>query len=118
MKVIISGSRSFNDYGFVADKLDHYLSKYNSELEIVHGGAKGVDTLAKNYALERGIKHVPFVADWYNLGLRAGPVRNREMAEYGDALIAFYDGKTERSGTLDMINAAKEAGLKIRIVNI
>jgi hypothetical protein len=42
-------------------------------------------------------------------------VRNKEMAEYGDALIAFHDGQSK--GTANMIKIAKEKGLKVRVIN-
>jgi hypothetical protein len=57
-----------------------------------------------------------FEADWKKYGKSAGPIRNSEMADYGDALIAFFNG--ESKGTLDMINKAKKKKMPITIINI
>ena len=56
-----------------------------------------------------------FPADWKKYGKSAGYVRNSEMAEVAESLIAFWDGKSR--GTKNMIDIAKNKGLKVRIVN-
>jgi len=111
-KVIIAGTRTFEDYPLLKERCDYYLQNYD-EIEIVSGGARGADFLGERYAVDKGYKLSKFVANW-DLGPKAGPIRNRQMAEYADALIAFWDG--ESKGTLNMINVAKELGLKVKIV--
>ncbi|WP_213279298.1 DUF2493 domain-containing protein [Chryseobacterium indologenes] len=113
-KVIIAGTRTFEDYSLLKERCDYYLQNYH-EIEIVSGGAKGTDFLGERYAVESGYKLSKFLANW-DLGPKAGPIRNRQMAEYTDALIAFWDG--ESKGTLNMIKVAKELGLKMKIVRI
>jgi hypothetical protein len=113
MRVIIAGSRDFDDY----DKLCHfcdYVLRDQKEIEIVSGTAKGADQLGERYAVERGYPVKQFPADW-NKGKSAGYFRNEEMAKYGDALIAFWNGTSK--GTENMINLAKQYNLKIRIYN-
>jgi len=82
----------------------------------VSGTARGADQLGERYAKERGYFIQRFPADWNAYGKAAGYIRNRKMAEYADALIAFWDGKSR--GTLNMISLAKECGLQIRIKHI
>ncbi|WP_197026348.1 hypothetical protein [Polaribacter sp. Hel_I_88] len=55
-----------------------------------------------------------FPAEWNKFGKAAGPVRNKEMAIYADALIAFWDGKSR--GTKNMIQLAKQNGLLLKVI--
>ena len=111
MKIIIAGSRDFNDYEKLCEVCDYMLSK-QSEIEIVSGAARGADLLGEKYAKEKGYSIKQFKPDW-SIGKSAGFLRNKEMAEYADALIAFWDNKSK--GTKHMINLAKEKGLKVKI---
>lgn len=112
MKVIIAGGRRFYDYDLLKRKCDYFL-RDKKGVEIVSGNAKGADELGERYAKEMVYPIKLFKADW-KLGRFAGFLRNREMANYADALIAFWDGKSR--GTKNMIEEAKEKGLLIRIV--
>jgi predicted Rossmann fold nucleotide-binding protein DprA/Smf involved in DNA uptake len=115
IKVIVAGTRTFNDYELLKAKLDFYFkNRKNEEIEIVSGMAKGADTLGEKYAREKGIKIKQFPAQWATLGKRAGYERNKEMASYATHCICFYDGKSK--GTGHMINLAKSFNLHIRIV--
>lgn len=111
MKVIIAGSRTFNDYKTLKEVCDHMLSN-STDIEIVSGTARGADLLGEQYAKERGYPIKQFIPDWDGLGKKAGYVRNEEMAKYSDALIAFTNGS---KGTQHMINLANQYGLKIEV---
>lgn len=111
MKIIIAGSRDFNDYETLKKVCDFMLSRQD-EIEIVSGGARGADKLGESYAKEKGYPIKQFPADW-SKGKGAGYIRNEDMARYGDALIAFWDG--ESKGTEHMINLAKKHGLKVKV---
>ena len=113
-KVIVAGTRYFNDYNLMRTKLDCFL-KNLTNVEIVSGAARGADTLGERYAKEHNMQIKQFPADWDKYGKRAGYIRNSQMADYADYLVAFWDGKSR--GTLLMINLAKEKGLKIKVVN-
>ena len=113
-KVIIAGGRNFNDYELLRKKCDHMLSE-QSDIEIVSGKARGADSLGERYAKEKGYDVKEFAAQWDKFGKSAAYKRNAEMAEYADALIAFWDG--ESKGTKHMINLAKEKNIKIKVVN-
>ena len=113
-KVIVAGSRDFDDYPLLCWKLDKLLSQKNGEVEIVCGMARGADTLGEQYAKERGIPVRYFPADWRTLGQSAGYQRNVQMAQYADALVAFWDGRSK--GTKHMIDTAQRFKLDIRVV--
>ena len=116
-KVIIAGSRRFNDYPLLCEKCDILLSQKHQthDIVVISGTARGADTLGEQYAYERGYSVERFPADWRNLGKQAGIVRNRQMAEVADALIAFWDGKSH--GTEHMITHAKSHDLLVRVIN-
>ena len=113
-KVIIAGGRNFNDYQLLCKTCDHMLSK-QSDIEIVSGKARGADSLGERYAKERGYQVKEFPAQWDKFGKSAGYKRNAEMADYADALIAFWDNQS--TGTNHMINLAKEKKIKVKVVN-
>lgn len=110
MKTIIAGGRDFNDYQALCDKLT--LHKY-SITEVVCGGARGADALGKRWAEENNIPVKMFPARWNLHGRSAGMVRNVEMAEYSDQLIAFWDGQSP--GTRHMIGTATALHLDVSI---
>lgn len=111
-KVIIAGGRDFNDMELLTAYCDNVLSR-KKNVEIVSGGCKGADRLGEIYSVCRGHTIIPFPADWEKHGKAAGPIRNKQMADYADALIAFWDGKSR--GTKNMIDTATEKRLLIRV---
>ncbi len=111
MKMIIAGGRDFMDMGGLS-KVMYSLKKWPDE--IVCGEANGADRLGKLWAQGRSIKVASFPADWSAHGRGAGHIRNREMAEYSDALLAFWDG--ESKGTENMIEEATKLGLFVKVV--
>lgn len=115
MRVIIAGSRSITDYRIIEKAIETSGLMYDIT-EIISGGARGVDSLGEIYANEHDILIRRFLANWNKYGKRAGYVRNQEMAMYGDALIAIWDGKSK--GTSHMIDIAEEMGLHVFILKI
>ena len=114
-KVIVAGGRDFNDYELLRNKLDFLLQdKEKSAVEIVSGTANGADKLGERYAFANSIQVKCFPANWEAFGRSAGYKRNKQMAEYADALVAFWDGKSK--GTEHMINLAEEYNLQIRVI--
>ena len=112
-KVIVAGGRDFDDYPMMVQYLDFVFSETKEDIEIVCGMARGADSLGKRYAEERGYAAKKMAANWSLHGRSAGYVRNVEMANYADALVAFWDGKS--SGTAHMIKTAQSKHLKIRV---
>lgn len=113
MKVIIAGGRDFDDYKLLCRYVDKILSRQNN-VEIVSGTAKGADRLGERYANEHGLPIKRFPAQWNVYGKSAGYIRNVEMADYGDALIVFWDGMS--NGTQHMMDAAEERQLPMRTI--
>lgn len=117
MKTIIAGSRTFTDYKLLCDSCEVIIkSELTRITEVVSGGARGADRLGERYADERNIPVKVFKAYWDILGKKAGILRNLQMAEYADQLIAFWDGKSK--GTKHMIDSARKAGLKVYIIRV
>jgi len=84
--------------------------------EVVSGGAKGADYLGEEYAKRNKIDLTIFPAKWDDFGRSAGYIRNSEMADYADALIALWDGVSK--GTKHMIDLAKSKSLKVYIYEL
>jgi hypothetical protein len=104
MKVIIAGSRHmpFSDYPKVAVAAKRWQNTCGPIAEVVCGMAKGADTFGMKWAIcEAGLPVKKFPADWNKYGNGAGLVRNREMRDYADGLIAFV--YNDSPGTTDMI---------------
>ena len=110
MRVVIAGGREFGDYELLREICDEHILP---DSEIVSGGARGTDTLGERYAKETGRGLKIFPADWNKHGKGAGHIRNKQMAEYSDMLIAFWDG--ESKGTKNMIDTSKRLGLIVYV---
>lgn len=109
MKVAVIGSRNiiFEEFGkILPEKTD----------EIVSGGAKGIDTCAKKYALENNIKITEFLPNYNHYGRGAPLRRNIEIIEYADYVIALWDGKSK--GTEFVIKECKKRGKKVDVHTI
>lgn len=124
MKIIVAGPRDFKNkntvysgISLVLQRLKDTYGKLNN-LEIVQGGANGVDALALQYAQENHIPYKTFNADWNKYNRAAGPIRNEQMAKYGEVLIAFKNQEHPTRGTENMIQTASKYNLKIFIVSI
>ena len=113
-RVIIAGSRGFDDYQTLSESCDFFL-KNKENVVIISGHAVGADQLGERYANERGYPLEVYPADWKTYGKSAGFKRNEQMGDIANALIAFWDG--ESHGTKHMIEYARSKGLKIRIYN-
>ena len=107
MKLAIIGSRNIDDIA-----IDKYIPEATTE--IVSGGAKGVDTLAKLFAQKNGLILTEFLPR-YDLYGKVAPIkRNREIAEYADEAIAFWDGRSK--GTDHAIGFFKKLGKKVTVI--
>ena len=121
-RIIIAGSRKFNDYPKMVKELDnlriHLINSINP-IEIVSGHAPGADTLGEKFAKEYDYPLKIFPAEWDKYGKAAGPIRNEQMAKYAaeadrGILIAFPIG--ESRGTKNMIKLAERYGLEVNII--
>lgn len=113
MKVIIAGSR---DIVYYSPQLTCAVIESGFDItEVVSGCAKGIDTLGEEWAFGGDIPVSRFPADWNKHGKAAGPIRNRQMAEYADAAIVIHNGS---KGSLNMIQTMKKLGKPVYEVNL
>ena len=110
MKIAIIGSRNLKVL-----ELEKYLPEDTTE--IVSGGAKGIDSCAKEYALKSKIKITEFLPKYEKYGRVAPLKRNDLIIDYSDMVLAFWDGKSR--GTKYVIENCKRKNkpLKIYIAN-
>lgn len=117
--LLIAGSRTFNNYDLLKRWCDFFLQNQKGTIHIVSGGARGADTLAEQYAKERGYQLHVFPADWNRYGNRAGYIRNEEMhefiaKEYKRGVVCFWDGQSK--GTAHNFELSKTYNNPLRIV--
>lgn len=106
MKIAVTGSRNLT-----VDNLEKYLPK--DVTEIVSGGARGIDTCAKEYAKANGIKLTEFLPEYEKYGRSAPLKRNLQIIDYADLVLAFWDGKSR--GTKYVIENCKARNKKVRV---
>ena len=106
MKIAIIGSRSLSP-----DNIGNYIQEND---EIVSGGAKGVDACAEEYAKSKGLKLTRFLPQYDRYGNAAPLIRNKQIVEYADKVIAFWDGKSK--GTRYVIEYAKKIGRACEVI--
>lgn len=109
MKLAVIGSR-----GLTSIDIGKYIPK--NVTEIVSGGAKGIDVLAKQYALVNNIKLVEFLPDYSKYGRFAPLKRNQDIVNYADEVFAFWDGKSK--GTKYVIDYCAKTSKKCTIINL
>lgn len=118
LRVLVCGGRDYTDYVTLCRVLNR-IHHRNGIATIIHGAARGADTLGGQWAHSRGIPVEEYPADWNTHGLRAGPVRNGRMLResHPDLVVAFPDDtprhRAGRSGTAHMVRIAREAGVPV-----
>lgn len=115
MKLAVVGTRTFNDYKKLEQKIAE-LAVFHDIERIVTGDAPGADALALRWAKKNGYPFTKYVADWNQFGKAAGPMRNQIIVNNADMLLAFWDGVS--TGTADSIKKAKKKGIKVEIMRI
>lgn len=107
MKLAIVGSRSFDNYERLLGVMGIFYECHTSFHTIVSGGAKGADKLGERWAEYWHIPIEQYLPDWNKNGKAAGFLRNQQIVDACDMVLAFWDGKS--SGTKDTIERAKRA---------
>lgn len=117
MKVIVAGGRDFTDETTMHKELVKLFDAgvFDEHAELVCGMARGADMTANHLwtAIYRNKIH-EFYPDWNGLGKRAGFVRNKQMGDFADILIAFWDG--ESRGTKHMIDYMRSLGKPVYVI--
>jgi len=114
LTVLVCGGRTYNN----KETIYEVLSSIHKETPIsvlIHGAAKGADTLAGCWARENNIKEKQYPALWNTYGKAAGSIRNQKMLDDNtvELVIAFPGGK----GTADMVERAKKANIEVREIS-
>jgi len=122
VKLIVAGTRTFNDYNSMSNKIMELLIELsekgyniqNDNVTIISGMASGADMLGVQFSLDFNLKLKQYPANWSKYGKPAGMIRNKQMAKVGNVLIVFWDGIS--TGTKSMISIAKKEGLEVKII--
>ena len=110
MRILVCGGRDYGDCQALSDALDAVHAEH-PVTQLIHGAARGADSLAAAWARSRGIPALAFPADWKKDGKAAGFVRNARMLRNGcpELVVAFPGGK----GTAHMVHLAKQSGVPV-----
>ncbi len=113
MKILICGDRNWSNYWVIYD----VLSKLDRTSLIIHGAAKGADTIAGTIAGALNFTVLPVPAEWDKYGKAAGPIRNKKMLDMKpDLVIAFHNNLEESRGTKNTIEQAKKLNIETQVI--
>src|SRR5262245_16043033 len=113
MKVLVCGGRTYANRSMLNKVLSDLHATQPFTL-LIHGGAKGADLLAMEWAVRNSVDSRSFPADWDTHGPAAGPIRNSQMiAEQPDLVVAFQGGR----GTQDTVTKARAAGIEVHQIS-
>lgn len=107
MRVLVCGGRDYTDYTHVKSVLDEL-----KPTTVIHGNARGADTLASQYARENKLDEIACPANWDLYGKSAGVIRNGMMLKHEPDLVVAFPGGP---GTAHMVSIATAAGFKVRV---
>lgn len=117
MRILVCGSRDWNDYRMISDAL---IDNYSLPFVVIEGEARGADRMAAEWAerWHQPVELLRFPANWNKYGRAAGMIRNQQMLDEGkpDLVLAFHDDLEHSKGTKDMVNRARRAGIEVRVI--
>jgi hypothetical protein len=111
MKVAVVGSRDFPRL----DLVRQFVWEQERTTVIVTGGAHGVDEAALMEARRLGMDYELYLPEWQIFGKRAGALRNQQIVDAADEVVAFWDGKSR--GTQITMDMAKRAGKPLKVIS-
>ena len=113
IKVLICGDRNWTDARTVRD----FVKSLPTGAIIIHGAAKGTDSIAGEEGNKHGYEVRAYPADWERYGRAAGPIRNQQMLdlERPQLVVAFHDNLDSSRGTKDMVQRAKCLGIPVKL---
>ena len=113
MRVLVCGSRHFNNYELLEKTLETIPIT-----TIIEGEARGADTLARIYGERRSLDVLPFPAKRDEHGKAAGPIRNAQMLREGQPELVVAFRSSNSRGTQNMINQARKAGVEVKVIDV
>lgn len=118
MKILICGGRDFNDEDLMVENINQLLDELGlveAQITIISGMARGADLMAYELALHNGIETIVMPADWNKYGKSAGFIRNLQMLNHADYVLAFWDNKSK--GTEHTIVNAQKRNITVKVIN-
>jgi len=99
--ILVCGDRKWTDRALVTAA----LARFPKSVTVIHGGAKGADTIAGEEAARLGMNVAVYNAEWERYGRGAGPIRNERMLKEGrpHTVLAFHDDLANSKGTASML---------------
>lgn len=120
IRLLIAGSRTFDDYGRLEMECKELLLSLAplqpTDICIISGTAKGADKLGERFAEKYGFCIERFPANWDLYGKSAGYIRNRQMSFVANYALIFWDGKSK--GTEGMVGLCKEQNINLKVILI
>jgi len=120
-KVLCCGDRNWNDWKPINSVLEE-LKSPTRDIVVIHGKARGADSMCGFIANKLGYEVKEYKADWEQYGKAAGPIRNRQMLQEHKTdepiqeVIAFHDDIEQSKGTKNMIEQAQKHGIRVRLI--
>lgn len=113
-RILITGSRDWTDEKAIFNAItEEVFGKDVTQITLIHGAARGADSIADKVARFYNLHVEVYPADWQAHGKAAGPIRNQQMIDLGaDVCLAFPKG--ESRGTRHCMKQAKKAGITVR----
>ncbi len=130
VKIIVTGGKTFENRKLIYKTLDSVLAAFPG-FTLLNGKGKGCETHAGEWADLKDVKTIDMPIDWKNVHVegadvregpygqfnaQAGMMRNRKMIPEGTHLVAFWDGTDTDLSTKIMVDMAKKAGLKVKVI--
>lgn len=114
MRVLVTGDRNWDDAKIITEALQALPDDGCLHI-IIHGAARGADSIAADIAMRLGMTPAAFPAKWKEYGRAAGPIRNQQMLDEGqpELILAFHDDLLNSKGTKDMVRRALKAKFPI-----
>lgn len=121
IKILICGDRNWSNKKIIEEEVLKALEELEctdrKDVIILHGGARGADSLAGEVARELGIRIKVFPAEWEKYGKVAGPLRNIEMLDEKPKLVlAFHNDLSNSKGTAHTVRYAKKRGTTVKVI--
>jgi hypothetical protein len=114
-KVAFVGSRDFKDSDIILRAMERMVDRFESDIVIVSGGARGADLFSQIHADSLQIGHQTFYADWESHGRRAGALRNQQIVDASSVLLAFTCGTSITRGTSITVEMARKKGIETHV---
>lgn len=123
-KILVTGSREFTDWSIIQNALavERWPAGQNNpasgdgHMLVIHGGAKGADSIAGDLARRAiNVHEVIVPALWDKNGKGAGPQRNAAMMHLDpQVVLAFYKDSAKNIGTSDCVRRARSYDIEVK----